>query len=81
MNNFKRRRTIVDYAGTLPNLGMSIEEMREKAIVEVAKERRKGLSYDKKPRKRRAMTRAISEMKGYLKGMDTSHVREDKDRL
>lgn len=35
----KKGKTIFDYLGTLPNLGMSIEEMREKAIEEVAKEK------------------------------------------
>lgn len=35
----KKGKTIFDYAGTLPNLGMSIEEMREKAIKEAVKER------------------------------------------
>lgn len=34
----KKGKTIFDYIGVLPNLGMSIEEMREKAIEEVAKE-------------------------------------------
>ncbi|MDP2754550.1 MAG: AbrB/MazE/SpoVT family DNA-binding domain-containing protein [Nitrospirota bacterium] len=31
-------KTIFDYAGTLPNLGMSIEKTREKAIEEAAKD-------------------------------------------
>lgn len=31
-------KTIFDYAGTLPNLGMSIEKIREKAIEEAAKD-------------------------------------------
>ena len=35
----KKGKTIFDYAGTLPNLGMSIEKMREKAIKEAVKER------------------------------------------
>ena len=35
----RKGKTIFDYAGTLPNLGMSIEEMREKAIEEAVKER------------------------------------------
>lgn len=35
----KKGKTIFDYSGTLPNLGISIEEMREKAIEEVAKEK------------------------------------------
>ncbi len=34
----KKGKTIFDYMGTLPNLGMSIEEMIEKATEEVAKE-------------------------------------------
>jgi AbrB family looped-hinge helix DNA binding protein len=34
----KKGKTIFDYAGTLPNLGMSVEEMIEKATKEVAKE-------------------------------------------
>jgi AbrB family looped-hinge helix DNA binding protein len=34
----KKGKTIFDYAGTLPNLGMSVEEMIEKATEEVAKE-------------------------------------------
>jgi antitoxin PrlF len=34
----KKGKTIFDYAGTLPNLGMSIEEMREKAIEEAVKD-------------------------------------------
>jgi len=32
-------KTIYDFAGTLPNLGMSLEEMREKAARKAAKER------------------------------------------
>lgn len=39
----KKGKTIFDYIGILPNLGMSIEEMREKAIEEVAKERAKSI--------------------------------------
>ena len=35
----KKGKTLFDYIGKLPNLGMSIEEMREKAIEGVAKER------------------------------------------
>jgi AbrB family looped-hinge helix DNA binding protein len=35
----KKGKTIFDYAGTLPDLGMSIEEMRKKAIKEAAKDR------------------------------------------
>ena len=34
----KKGKTIFDYAGTLPNLGMSVEEMIKKATKEVAKE-------------------------------------------
>ena len=34
----KKGKTIFDYAGTLPNLGMSVQEMIEKATEEVAKE-------------------------------------------
>lgn len=33
----KKGKTIFDYAGTLPNLGMNVEEMIEKAMKEVAK--------------------------------------------
>ncbi|MEK6765885.1 MAG: AbrB/MazE/SpoVT family DNA-binding domain-containing protein [Planctomycetota bacterium] len=35
----KKGKTIFDYAGTLPDIGMSINEMREKAIEEAAKDR------------------------------------------
>jgi len=35
----KKGKTIFDYAGTLPNLGISIEKMREKAIEEAVKDR------------------------------------------
>lgn len=35
----KKGKTIFDYAGSLPSLGMSIDEMRERAIKEAAKER------------------------------------------
>ncbi|MBI5026499.1 MAG: AbrB/MazE/SpoVT family DNA-binding domain-containing protein [Nitrospirae bacterium] len=35
----KKGKTIFDYIGALPDLGISIEDMREKAIEEVAKER------------------------------------------
>ena len=35
----KKGKTIFDYAGTLPNLGISIEEMREKAIEEAVRDR------------------------------------------
>lgn len=34
----KKGKTIFDYAGTLPKLGMSVEEMIEKATEEEAKE-------------------------------------------
>ena len=34
----KKGKTVFDYAGTLPNLGMSVEEMIEKATEEAAKE-------------------------------------------
>ncbi len=35
----KKGKTIFDYTGTLPDLGMSIKEMRKKAIKEAAKDR------------------------------------------
>ena len=35
----KKGKTIFDYIGTLPNLGTSIEEMREKAVKEGIKGR------------------------------------------
>lgn len=35
----KKGKTLFDFIGKLPNLGMSIEEMREKAIEGAAKER------------------------------------------
>lgn len=35
----KKGKTIYDFIGNLPKLGISIEEMREKAIEEAAKER------------------------------------------
>lgn len=35
----KKGKTIFDYAGILPDLGMSIKEMRKKAIEEAAKDR------------------------------------------
>lgn len=35
----KKGKTIFDYMGTLPNKGMTIEEMREKAVKEAAKDR------------------------------------------
>jgi len=34
----KKGKTIFDYIGSLPNLGMSTEKMREKAVAEAAKE-------------------------------------------
>ena len=34
----KKGKTIFDYAGTLPDIGMSVEEMIEKATEEAAKE-------------------------------------------
>ena len=34
----KKGKTIFDYIGILPNKGLSIEEMREKAIEEAVKE-------------------------------------------
>jgi len=36
----KRGKTIFDYAQSLPNLGMTIDEIREKAADEVARERK-----------------------------------------
>jgi AbrB family looped-hinge helix DNA binding protein len=44
----KKGKTIFDYIGVLPNLGMSIEEMREKAIKEVAKERAESIHRHKR---------------------------------
>ncbi len=44
----KKGKTIFDYIGVLPNLGMSIEEMREKAIEEVAKERAESIHRHKR---------------------------------
>lgn len=35
---FKKGKTIYDYIGTLPNLGMEIAQMREKAIEEAMKD-------------------------------------------
>jgi AbrB family looped-hinge helix DNA binding protein len=35
----KKGKTIFDYAGTLPNRGMTAEELREKALREAAKDR------------------------------------------
>ena len=34
----RKGKTIYDYIGTLPNLGISIEKMREKAIKEAMKD-------------------------------------------
>jgi AbrB family looped-hinge helix DNA binding protein len=34
----KKGKTIFDYIGSLPSLGMSTEKMREKAVAEAAKE-------------------------------------------
>ncbi len=34
----KKGKTIYDFAGTLPNLGMTVDEMRENAIEEAMKE-------------------------------------------
>ncbi len=36
----KKGKTIFDYAESLPNLGISIDEIREKAAAEVARERK-----------------------------------------
>jgi len=36
----KKGKTIFDYAQSLPNLGMTIDEIREKAAAEVARERK-----------------------------------------
>ena len=36
----KKGKTIFDYAQSLPNLGMSVDEMREKAVAGVARERK-----------------------------------------
>lgn len=35
----RKGKTIFDYVGTLPDLGMSIKKMREKAIAEAVKDR------------------------------------------
>ena len=35
----KKGKTIFDYTESLPNLGMTVDEMREKAAAEVARER------------------------------------------
>ncbi len=39
----KKGKTIYDFIGTLPDLGMSVEEMIEKATEEVAKEIAEGI--------------------------------------
>jgi AbrB family looped-hinge helix DNA binding protein len=36
----KKGKTVFDYAESLPSLGMSIEDIREKAAAEVANERK-----------------------------------------
>jgi AbrB family looped-hinge helix DNA binding protein len=36
----KKGKTVFDYVGSLPSLGMSIEDIREKAAVETARERK-----------------------------------------
>jgi AbrB family looped-hinge helix DNA binding protein len=36
----KKGKTIYDYAESLPNLGMTVDEIREKAAAEVARGRR-----------------------------------------
>jgi AbrB family looped-hinge helix DNA binding protein len=35
----KKGKTLFDYVGALPRLGLSIEEMREKAVEKAAKDR------------------------------------------
>jgi len=39
----RRGKTIFDFLGSLPPKGMTIEQMREKAATEVAKERAQGI--------------------------------------
>jgi len=39
----RKRKTLFELAGSLPNLGLSLEEMREKALEEIAREREKDL--------------------------------------
>ena len=39
--SLKKGKTIFDYAGALPDLGMTVGEIREKAIEELAGERSK----------------------------------------
>jgi AbrB family looped-hinge helix DNA binding protein len=36
----KKGKTIFDYARSLPNLGMTVDQIREKAVAEVARERK-----------------------------------------
>jgi AbrB family looped-hinge helix DNA binding protein len=36
----KKGKTVFDYVESLPSLGMSIEDIREKAAVEIARERK-----------------------------------------
>ena len=36
----KKGKTIFDYTESLPNLGMNVDEIREKAAAEVARERK-----------------------------------------
>ncbi len=36
----KKGKTVFNYVGSLPSLGMSIEDIREKAAVEIARERK-----------------------------------------
>ena len=36
----KKGKTIFDYAQSLPNLGITVDEIREKAAAEVARERK-----------------------------------------
>jgi AbrB family looped-hinge helix DNA binding protein len=36
----KKGKTIFDYAQSLPDLGITVDEIREKAIAEVARERK-----------------------------------------
>ena len=36
----KKGKTIYDYAESLPNMGMTVDEIREKAAAEVARERK-----------------------------------------
>jgi len=36
----KKGKTVFDYVGSLPSLGVSIEDIREKAAVEIARERK-----------------------------------------